>query len=100
MNRPQKIREIYAELRDVTNGTISSAELLECAAVMVRSAEGYDIRPRYDLHTGPTPFEELSLDVLVEKWGWKLVCRDLPQEAEYFHCDSPARLVTQLLEAA
>ena len=100
MNRPQRVREVYAELKEIMGNTMSPADLLECAWLIVRSADGYDIRPRYDLRTGTTPFEELPLDVLFDKWSWRLVCRDYQPEEPYTPHERPEDLLDQLFRFA
>jgi len=100
MNRPEKVRIVFAELSAVMGDTMSPADLLECAWLMVDYANGGTGRKGFDLRTGPTPFEELSLDILFERWSWKLVCREFRAEEPYTTNQRPEELIDQLLAQA
>ena len=105
MSRPQKVREVYAELKSIMGKTMSRSDLLECAWLIIRSADGHDIRPRYDLRTGPTPFEELWTFCLTgAAGGWSAMSTSLtsrirqtsaPRRSWTNFCSSPPRRIAQ-----
>lgn len=100
MSRPQKVRNVFAELKAVMGQTMSSSDLIECARLIVSCAEGNDVRKRYDLRVGATPFEELSLDTLYDRYSWKLMCQDYRSEDQYTPRQRPGELIEQLLMQA
>jgi len=100
MSRPHKVRQVFTELKKAMGRSMSSSDLLECAWLIVSSSEGNDIRPRHDNMIGPTPFEELSLDVLYERCEWKLLCEEYRSEEHYTPRQRSGDLINQLLGQA
>ena len=83
MNRPQKVKQVYIELRQALGQAAEPSELLECAAMLVSISEKQVGVPRCGTDEGRTPFEELPLDQLYERWPWRLVCQEVRVEDDY-----------------
>ena len=98
MTRPQKVRAVYAELKAQLGATTSPADLLECAFAIVRCAEGDDMTPRHDRLSGPTPYIELPLDVLIERHAWRIMCEEAQSEDDYIPHE-PAHVLIQRMAA-
>ena len=100
MNQPTQVRKVYAELKDMLGDTASSAELLECAGLIVDTANGKD-RRRFGMMTPRVTFDELPLDVLFGQWQWRLVVREYRGDEEQvavYH--DPDQLIDQLFQMA
>ena len=100
MNQPKQVRKVYAELKGMLGDTASSAELMECAGLIVETANGKD-RRRFGAMTQRPTFDELPLDVVFGQWQWRLIVREfrsdeLPMELY----QDPDRLIDQLFQAA
>jgi hypothetical protein len=100
MSKPQKVREVYAELKDALDDEHSSSDVLECAALIVELADERTRGPRCGTSDGRTPFVELPLDVLYSNWGWRLVCQELKSEDDYVVRQKPEDLIDQLCRIA
>jgi hypothetical protein len=100
VKRPQKVREVYLELKQVLGEQVAAGELLACASQLVRIAEKDEVEPRYGADNGPVPFEETTLDVLFDRWGWKLVSQDSYSQDDAVSCRDHARLIDQLFAKA
>ena len=83
MQKPQKIREIYAELKSACGGVMSPGELLECASLIVSASEDTLYEPKVELRTGRVPFSELPLDQVIENYPWKVVSREMVWEDDF-----------------
>ena len=75
MNRPNLIRSIYAELREVAGEVANDAELLKVAAAVVEAA---DPDARGNLRnlsgrTGGLPFDRWALDRAMADGGWRIL---------------------------
>ncbi len=73
MNKPNKVRQIFAELQRVYAGDIPAHELLECASLIAEASEDSIRETRVSLHAGRTPFAELPVDEVMAKWSWRVV---------------------------
>ncbi len=73
MQKPQKVREIYAELKSACGDLMSSSDLLECASLIVNASEDTLYEPRVEYRTGRIPFSELPVYQVFEKWSWKVL---------------------------
>lgn len=100
MNRPQKVKRIYIELRRSLGPEAEPSELLECAAMLVNISDKQVGTPRSATNEGRTPFEELPLDQLYERWPWKLVCQEVLVEDDYKVREDPASIINQLCAQA
>lgn len=103
MNRSEKVREIYCELYRELGAGVSQAELMVYASQILDLAEADTdgIGSRYGAGSGRTPFDELPLDVLFDRWGWKLVSQDYgSDEDEMFNRRLDQTVVHLLAEAA
>ena len=79
MTRTKLIRRIYFELRQSVGSGVSQAEILRCAAKLVKLHSGEDNGPRLDSRTGGYPFSMWSLDRAYADGGWRV----LKYEREY-----------------
>ena len=100
MNRPQKVKEIYVELRRALGPEAKPSELLECAAMLVSISEKQVGLPRCSTSEGRTPFEELPLDQLYSRWPWRLVSQEYRVEDEYEVREEPESVISQLCARA
>ena len=75
MNRPNLIRSIYAELREVAGDVANSAELLKVAAALVEAADPEARGGHRELNgrTGGVPFDRWALDVAMADGGWRIL---------------------------
>ncbi len=99
MNRSQAIRQIYHELQKSLGGEATPAEILDCAKLVLDCAEDVDTGNHYKLRKLRTPFVELGVDELIEKWSWKIMCRDYRGEDDYIPRPRTGDLIDQLLAA-
>ena len=100
MNRPQKVKRVYVELRQALGPIAEPSELLECAAMLVNISEKQVGVPRCATHEGRTPFEELPLDQLYSRWPWKLVCQEVRVEDDFEVREDPSSIINQLCAQA
>jgi len=100
MNRPQKVRQVYIELRRALGPAAEPSELLECAAMLVSISEKQVGVPRCATSESRTPFEELPLDQLYARWPWKLVCQEVRVEDDYEAREDPTSIINQLCAQA
>ena len=98
-NRPQKIREVYAELRSVLGDYAEPGEILECASLVVSVHEKLSRNVRCDARQGRTPFVELPLSELYARHPWKLVCEEVRPDSDYSTTKTPAALIDKLQAA-
>lgn len=83
MNKPQQVRQIYAELQSVYGGEIPAHELLECASLIADAAED-SIRPSGNTaHLGRTPFSELPVNEVMERWSWRIVSQEYAADDDF-----------------
>tara|TARA_R110002072_G_scaffold242519_3_gene401277 strand:- start:126 stop:431 length:306 start_codon:yes stop_codon:yes gene_type:complete len=83
MNKPKKVRQIYAELLHVYGGEIPTHELLECASLIADASEDSISPSPRTLHNGRTPFSELPVNEVMERWSWRIVSQDYPSTDDY-----------------
>jgi hypothetical protein len=76
MNRPNKIRKVYKELRHSLGGEIPSQEVLKHAASLVDIFDDRDHAPLIHLHTQRATFDELPLDEAFADGGWRVMRRE------------------------
>ena len=76
MNRPNKIRKVYTELRHSLGDEISSQEVLKSAASLVDIFEERDKASTRSLGTQRATFEELPLDKAFADGGWNVMRRE------------------------
>ena len=100
MNQPTQVRKVYAELKGMLGDTASPAELLECAGLIVETANGKDRRTFGAMTPRPT-FDELPLDVVFAQWQWRLVVREFRSDEEPMELyQDPDQLIDQLFRVA
>jgi len=83
MVKANKVRGVYAVLRDVADINVDARDLLECAHLLVEATEDSIYEPKVSLNMGPPPISELPLDVVFEHMSWKLLNREVDWEDEY-----------------
>jgi hypothetical protein len=77
MNRPQRIRRVYAELQRTVGDLATGPELLQAAADLVELVNPSRADDsRFSLRTGGLPFEQWSLDVAMADGGWRVMSRE------------------------
>lgn len=74
MNRPQRVRAVYVELRRASLGSVASGDLLEYAGQLV-DAFFEEEKPRFELRLGGRPFDEWGLDAVFSDGGWRVLDR-------------------------
>lgn len=74
MNRPQRVRAVYLELRRASLGNLPSGDLLEYADQLVDAFFGEE-KPRFELRIGGRPFDEWRLDTVFADGGWRVLDR-------------------------
>ncbi|EEB78523.1 hypothetical protein GPB2148_1419 [marine gamma proteobacterium HTCC2148] len=83
MNKPKKVRQIYAELQRVYGGEIPTHELLECASLIADASEdSISSSPKTAFH-GRTPFSELPVNEVMERWSWRIVGQEYSAEDDF-----------------
>ena len=98
MNKPQKVRKIYSELKNVFGDEIPSHEVLEFAATLVAASEDSLYEPKTRLGAGgPTPYSEMSVDQVIESCPWKVVSRECVWEDDFMPYVPKQLLIEQCL---
>lgn len=83
MNKPSKVRKIYAELKSVFGEEMPAHELLECAALIANASED-SIKPvAKTTFDGRAPFIELPVDEVMEMWSWRIVSQEFVGEDDF-----------------
>lgn len=101
MNKPKKVRQIFAELQRVYAGEIPTQELLECASLIADASEDSISKSGNTVFHGRTPFSELPVSEVIENWSWHVVCQDHLGEDDFgVHIPSQVLLEHTLLMAA
>jgi hypothetical protein len=79
MNRPQRVRAVFQELRQTVGDRFSARELLEQASALVELLIDENADPLYrERMTDSVPFEERDLHDAMADGGWRVlnhVCR-------------------------
>jgi len=76
MRRSRMIVEVYNELRKAMAGRASAAELLRCAAEVVKAFSGSG-EPEFEMREGLLPFDCWSVDSAIADGGWRILCAEL-----------------------
>jgi hypothetical protein len=76
MNLPQKVKEIYRELRMMLGDEFPAQELLESAALLVEVVEDNYSMTAYRLQDFWVPFTEKSVDEVIANDGWKVLSNE------------------------
>jgi len=100
MTRSKKVREIYTELKSIFSDDLSSRELLECASLIVDASEDSLYEPKISNRIGRLPFSELPVNLVIEKYGWKIMSREVVWEDDFTPQISQQELIEQCLERA
>ena len=77
MQKPQKVREVYAELKLAFGDEMSARELLGCASQIVNASEDTLYDPNVEYRRGRVPFAELPVNLVMENWSWKVLNREM-----------------------
>jgi hypothetical protein len=83
MQKPQKVREVYAELKLAFGDEMSARELLECASQIVNASEDTLYDPNVEYRRGRVPFAELPVNLVMENWSWKVLNREMVWEDDF-----------------
>ena len=76
MNRSQKVKQVYQELREAVGDEFSAIELLQTAAQLVEIINDDGPITGAQIH-GPRPnFDELPVDQIIADGGWKVLARE------------------------
>jgi hypothetical protein len=100
MKKPEKVREIYAELKSVYGVAMTSRELLECASLMVQASEDSLYEPKTDFRVGRSPFSELPVNMIIENWSWKVMNREMIWDDDYIPHEPQSVMIERCLEYA
>ena len=76
MNRPQKVNQIYLELRAELGDKIPAHELLRSAALLVAVVKGDGPATGAVHHSPRATFDEKPLDEAMADGGWKILARE------------------------
>lgn len=76
MNRPQKIRQVYAELRSALGQDVPSHEVLSASSRLVDIVDGRHTQPGARQGSPRPTFEELPLDKAFADGGWRIMKRE------------------------
>jgi hypothetical protein len=76
LNRPNKIRRVYKELRDTLGSEISSYEALKSSALLVELFDDRDDTSFVRLAEARPTFDELPLDLAFADGGWRVMKRE------------------------
>lgn len=83
MQRPNLIRNVYAELRHTVGNRLTPREALEHAVALVDLiSEEDDDGPRFDDHTGRLPFANQELDLAMADGGWRVLSYEANRASE------------------
>ena len=88
MNRPRKIRIVFAELSQVIGNIMSQTELLECASLMVEACDDTLTGGGVYLHDGRPALCELPVYEVIDKWPWELVRDEYIAPSTHDMCSS------------
>jgi hypothetical protein len=100
MNRSKVFRHIFAELNQALGNAATQAEILDCARIVMDCAEDADVGSHYKWRKLRTPFVEMGVDELIDKWSWKIMCREYRPQDDYDSQQVPQDLINQLLHQA
>ncbi|MEM1189955.1 MAG: hypothetical protein AAGI72_15595 [Pseudomonadota bacterium] len=100
MNKPQKVREIYAELRGVYGDEVPANELLECASMIVDASEPVVKAPVTQIDHWRKPFDELPVYEVMEQWAWRMMCSECGADEAYVEHAPEQLMLSQILEEA
>ena len=73
MNRPQKVKKIYRELRMMLGDEFPAQELLESAALLIEVVEDDYSMTVDQLQDFFIPFREKGVDEVIANDGWKVL---------------------------
>ena len=85
INRTEKVRRVYAELRRAQPEDTSAHELLRISAKLVELSEGREDRPLARQGTPRPTFEELPLDTAFNDGGWRVMEYESRRMAQLYH---------------
>lgn len=92
-SRPQKIKEIYRELRSILGETVTSHEILSLAATIVKTAEHPKIDYSHREHLGRLPLYRVNLIEALEDGGWRVLQEECGAAINAYDDDCDSRLV-------
>ncbi len=99
MNRPDRVRKVYGELRRALGDQFPSHEILRTAARLVDIFDGREGHSGIR-HGAPRPtFEELPLDKAFADGGWRILARESSLFVEEFSEDPQELMVRRELKS-
>lgn len=100
MNRSQKLRRVYAELKNIFANTMNDGDILDCAAALVAASGDTLLNPVHQPDRGRVGFFELEVDLAMERGPWKIVCSEWSGEDDFFPQVPEEVLLQECLERA
>jgi hypothetical protein len=100
MNKSQKIKAIYREMKTVMGDTMTTREILESAHLFLETNEKIENESLIDFGTVRTPFVELPVDEVMSKWEWKVLNRECFFEDDYIPHGDMDELINNCLQVA
>ena len=77
MNRPQRVRQVYAELQRSVGDLATKSELLRAAADLVDVVDQRRLKgSKFSLRTGGQSFEQWPLDRAMADGGWRVLAHE------------------------
>ncbi len=100
MNKSQKIKAIYREMKTVMGDTMTSREILESAHLFLETNEKIENESLTDFGIVRTPFVELPVNEVMNKWEWKVLNRECFFEDDYIPHENYDELINNCLQMA
>ena len=91
--RPQKLRDIYKELKSSLGETFTSHEILRLAATILKNAEQPKIDHSHREHAGRSPFYRADLTEAMKDGGWKVLREECGALINAYDDDCDSHLV-------
>ena len=77
MNRPQKVRAIFQELKSALGSEIPTTELLEAASAMVSIHDRVtDSTPKASIADNDRSFESIETGIAMADGGWRVMDKE------------------------
>jgi len=98
MLKAQKVKNVYAILKEIAGENLDTRDLLESAASLVEATEESLYEPNFSLNVGPPPISELPLHVVFEHMSWKVFNRGFNSDEESFYHQNPQAVLDYYLK--
>ena len=100
MNKSNKLRSVYLELKNQLGDTLSQQEILDYAAMMVEASEDSIYEPALPTRYGRKPFTELPVNHIIENYSWKVLSREFLWDDGYTPPRSHEQLIDECFRSA